>query len=62
MMKKTMMKNHKSIKNDPKMEKLDTILEKLATRMANRPRKSMARRRTGSRRPLCSTLPGRWWK
>ena len=33
MMKETMMKNHKSNKNDPEMEKLDTILEQLAIEM-----------------------------
>lgn len=33
MMKENMMKNHKSSKNGPKMEKLDTILEQLAIEM-----------------------------
>ena len=33
MMKETMIKNHKSNKNEPKMEKLDTILEQLAIEM-----------------------------
>lgn len=33
MMKETMMKDNKNIKNDSKMEKLDTILEQLAIEM-----------------------------